>query len=94
MGNSLFVDIGGTNLRYAFVESTSEKFSKVIKKKIDESMSADLLIKKILKVIPIQINNIVFSIAGPKLNNTVEMTNRNLKIDPQTIKTKYVLNEC
>ena len=94
MGNSLFVDIGGTNLRYAFVESTSEKFSKVIKKKIDESISADLLIEQILKEIPIQINNIVFSIAGPKLNNTVEMTNRNLKIDPQTIKTKYVLNEC
>ena len=53
MENSLFVDIGGTNLRYAFVESTSEKFSKVIKKKIDESISADLLIKQILSLIHI-----------------------------------------
>ena len=94
MENSLLVDIGGTNFRYAIADNKSKLISKIEKKKLKNSETIDSLIDQILKITPVEFNNIVLSVAGPKLYDSIEMTNRNLIIDREDIKAKYKLSQC
>ena len=40
------------------------------------------------------VKNIVFSVAGPKVNNSIKMTNRNFEIDADEIRKKFNLESC
>ena len=40
------------------------------------------------------VKNIVFSVAGPKVNNSIKMTNRNFEIDAEAIKQRFNLESC
>ena len=94
MENFLLIDIGGTNLRYAIADNKSKLISNIKKEKIKNSETLDSLIDQILKITPVKLNNIVLCVAGPKLYDSIEMTNRNLKINLEDIKAKYKLSKC
>ena len=40
------------------------------------------------------VKHIVFSVAGPKVNNSIKMTNRNFEIDADEIRKKFNLESC
>ena len=72
--HSLLVDIGGTNLRYAYANK------KGISEEIILSNISDQEINKTLRSLlsDTQIKNTVIAAAGPRLGNKIEMTNRKL----------------
>ena len=77
--NLLLVDIGGTNIRYAYSNIGDSGFVSENKAELDSLNDFDNLMSKLLA--ESDVKNIVFSVAGPKLNNSIKMTNRNFEID-------------
>ena len=93
MEKVFLLDIGGTNVRYAFAEKGKTSIEKIFKKKIG-SKSLDKLLEDLLTTESGKVLNIVISAAGPKLDGIIRMTNRSYKIDPNEIKEKFSLKEC
>ena len=93
MEKVFLLDIGGTNVRYAFAEKGKTSIEKIFKKNIG-SKSLDKLLEDLLTTESGKVLNIVISAAGPKLDGIIRMTNRSYKIDPNEIKEKFSLKEC
>ena len=93
MEKVLLLDLGGTNIRYAIEEKGRKTISEISKKNI-ETKDLDKLLEKLLTKGSEKILNLVMSVAGPKFEETIEMTNRFLKIDSNELKKKYNLKEC
>ena len=75
--SSLLVDIGGTNMRYAYANKRNISEEKIL------SIISDQKVNKTLGNLlsnP-QIKNAVIAAAGPRLGNRIEMTNRKVIID-------------
>ena len=91
MNNALLMDIGGTNIRYAYIENSNVK--KIIKEPFQEdnfeAYLTNLINKKFKKT-----KIIAIAAAGPKINNKIELTNRNLVIDAQSIRKNFDLEAC
>ena len=90
--NLLVIDIGGTNIRY--LEILKGKKTKIKKEKILSNLSFYNLLNKIISNCLNPIDNLVISAAGPKTNNSIQMTNQKFKIDSQLIKKKFNLRNC
>lgn len=90
--NLLVIDIGGTNIRY--LEILKGKKTKIKKEKILSKLSFNNLLNKIISHCQNPIDNLVISAAGPKTNNSIQMTNQKFKIDSQLIKKKFNLRNC
>lgn len=90
--NLLVIDIGGTNIRY--LEILKGKKTKIKKEKILSKLSFNNLLNKIISHCLNPIDNLVISAAGPKTNNSIQMTNQKFKIDSQLIKKKFNLRNC
>ena len=90
--NLLLVDIGGTNIRYAFSNIGASDFVSENKAELDSLTNFDNLMSKLLS--ESNVKNIVFSVAGPKVNNSIKMTNRNFEIDAEAIKQRFNLESC
>ena len=90
--NLLLVDIGGTNIRYAYSNIGDSDFISENKAELDSLNDFDNLMSELLA--ESDIKNIVFSVAGPKVNNSIKMTNRNLEIDADQIKKRFNLESC
>ena len=90
--NLLLVDIGGTNIRYAYSNIGASDFVSENKAELDSLTKFDNLISKLLA--ESNVKNIVFSVAGPKVNNSIKMTNRNFEIDAEAIKQRFNLESC
>ena len=90
--NLLLVDIGGTNIRYAYSNIGDSGFVSENKAELDSLNDFDNLMSKLLA--ESDVKNIVFSVAGPKLNNSIKMTNRNFEIDADEIRKKFNLESC
>ena len=73
--DTLLVDIGGTNIRYAFTRIGKNEFFRAQKSKLESLKSFDTFIKNLIE--SKNIKNIIFSVAGPKVNDSISMTNRN-----------------
>jgi len=88
----LLIDIGGTNMRHAIASSDSDEIND-----INKTVFADMdEFEDNLKVL-IDKNNIdilISSVAGPKINNSISMTNRNYIFDANKILKKFDLKEC
>ena len=87
--NLLVIDIGGTNIRY--LEILKGKKTKIKKRKILSKLSFNNLLNKIISHCLNPIDNLVISAAGPKTNNSIQMTNQKFKIDSQLIKKNLTL---
>ena len=90
--NLLLVDIGGTNIRYAYSNIGASDFVSENKAELDSLTNFDNLMSKLLS--ESNVKNIVFSEAGPKVNNSIKMTNRNFEIDAEAIKQRFNLESC
>ena len=91
MSKILLVDVGGTNIRYAVYDSNSPDINDVHKTKFETKV-----FEKILKKI-IDANNVdqlVISAAGPKIDNTISMTNKNFVLNSDELRKKFNLKKC
>ena len=89
----LLVDIGGTNIRTASADIGSSKLINARKNNLDCLGSFDDMLQEFLDE-DASIRHLVFSIAGPKLHNSIEMTNRDFKIDAVNILNKFSVDSC
>ena len=94
MDKTLLVDLGGTHVRFVVLSKESNKIDSVNKKKLQSTEDFETFLKQILAENNNQINNLVLSIAGPKLYGSIEMTNRTLNIDAENLKQKFHLQNC
>ena len=90
--NLLLVDIGGTNIRYAYSNIGASDFVSENKAELESLTNFDNLMSKLLA--ESNVKNIVFSVAGPKVNNSIKMTNRNFEIDAEALKQRFNLESC
>ncbi len=89
----LLIDIGGTNIRSATAYIGSNEIKNVKKQKLDSLDSFNMIIQNFLDKYP-HIKHIVFSIAGPKLIDSISMTNRKFTIDKNNILKKFSIDSC
>lgn len=91
MSKALLVDVGGTNIRYAIANHIDDDITDINKFPFNEK-NFENLIQKLIKDNNIDI--LIISIAGPKINNTITMTNRNYTFDSDRMKDKFNLQKC
>ncbi len=89
----LLIDIGGTNIRIATAKIGSNKINNASKQNLDCLDSFDQIIQNLLSNDQ-NIRHIVFSVAGPKLHQSISMTNRDFEIDAKIILKKFNLDSC
>jgi len=94
MNKTLLIDLGGTYIRFVVLNRESNKIDLVNKKKLKSVDDLETFLKEVLAENKNQINNLVLSIAGPKLYGSIEMTNRTLRIDAENLKHKFHLQNC
>jgi len=91
MNKLLLIDIGGTNMRYATAYSDSDEISSINKKAFNEATFYENLEELIKEH---NINTLIMSVAGPKIDNSITMTNKNFSFNQDNIKEKFKLKEC
>ena len=91
MNKLLLIDIGGTNMRYATAYSDSDEMSSINKKVFNEATFYENLEELIKEH---NINTLIMSVAGPKIDNSITMTNKNFSFNQDNIKEKFKLKEC
>ena len=89
----LLIDIGGTNLRTATAYAGSFELLNPHKENTGSLSSLDKLLQSFLDSDPL-IRHIVFSVAGPKINNSISMTNRDFTLDASLILQKFDISSC
>ena len=89
----LLIDIGGTNIRTATADIGSNVINNASKQNLDCLDSFDEIIQNLLSKDQ-NIKHIVFSVAGPKINNSISMTNSELQIDRNYILENFKLDSC
>ena len=91
MNKLLLIDIGGTNIRYATAYSDSDEINSINKKAFNEATFYENLEELIKEH---NINTLIMSVAGPKIDNSITMTNKNFSFNQDNIKEKFKLKEC
>ena len=91
MNKGLLVDIGGTNMRYANVSNDQEDLSNISKIELD-TIDFETFLRKL--VVDNEIDILIISVAGPKINNSIRMTNRDYSINSNELKKNLNLKEC
>ncbi len=91
MNKLLLIDIGGTNMRYATAYSDSDEISSINKKAFNEATFYENLEELINEH---NINTLIMSVAGPKIDNSITMTNKNFSFNQDKLKEKFKLKEC
>tara|TARA_B100001121_G_C18615659_1_gene586703 strand:- start:135 stop:1037 length:903 start_codon:yes stop_codon:yes gene_type:complete len=87
------VDIGGTNVRTAIANIGSRDLINPVKRNHNQIVSIDALISNFLNE-DLSIKHIVFSVAGPKINDSISMTNAEFQIDKNSILENFKLDSC
>ena len=90
--NLLLIDIGGTNIRYAYSNIGDSDLVSENKAELDSLNDFDNLMSVLLA--ESDVKHIVFSVAGPKVNNSIKMTNRNFEIVANEIRKRFNLESC
>ena len=91
MEKLLLVDIGGTNMRHAVITDKSNEISNISKSPFIGN-TFDIQLEELLK--KDDIKTLIISVAGPKIKNTITMTNRDYTFDANKIKEKFSLKNC
>ena len=92
MNKILLIDIGGTNIRYAFAEDGFNHLDSTKKIPLDTIDNFHTFVSDIVN--SKNIDNLVISAAGPKINGIITMTNRDLSINEQELKCNLNLKSC
>ena len=93
MDKVLLIDIGGTNIRTAHANVGSSNFRNAQKINLENINLFELILKDLIDK-DSSIKHLVVSAAGPKINDSISMTNRKLKIDKKYLLQKFKLNSC
>ena len=91
MSKALLIDIGGTNMRYAFAFKNDEEILEVTKNTFDED-KFELLLSDLIN--ENNVDTLIISVAGPKVNNSINMTNKDYAFNSDELKKKYNLKKC
>ena len=91
MRNALLIDLGGTNIRYAFFIKNT--LSEITKEKIADEDFIPFL-TKLLEEENSEIDDLVIAAAGPNNQKSINLTNRSLLIDSNELKTRLKLKQC
>ena len=75
----LLLDLGGTNLRVGYGNDENLTIRDVSKVKVDSNEDIFKVVNNSIN--ENNINEIVFSAAGPRIENKISMTNRSLDLD-------------
>ena len=89
----LLIDIGGTNIRTASAEVGSSELLNANKRNLNCLDSFEEMLQGFLDQ-DASLKHVVFSIAGPKLNNSISMTNREFKIGEAEILKNFEIDSC
>ena len=89
----LLIDIGGTNIRTAVAEIGSNKLINPTKQSLKSLDTFDEMLQNFLNENS-SIRHLVFSIAGPKLHQSISMTNREFRIDEAEILKEFSVDSC
>ena len=90
MKKVLLIDIGGTNLRYAYAEAGSFDIFDSNKESLDSLSGFNDLLSSLL--LEGSVRSLVISVAGPMMNGTIQMTNRDFSINDDNIKQEHDLD--
>ena len=88
----LLIDIGGTNMRHAITSSDSHDITNICKTAFTDMDEFEEKLKDLIDKYSIDI--LIASVAGPKVNNSISMTNRNYEFDADEITEKFNLKDC
>ncbi len=88
----LLIDIGGTNMRHAITSSDSNEITNICKTAFTDMDEFEEKLKDLIDNHGIDI--LIASVAGPKVNNSISMTNRNYVFDGDEISDKFNLKDC
>ena len=88
----LLIDIGGTNMRHAITSSDSNDITNIFKTAFTDMGEFEEKLKDLIDKHSIDI--LIASVAGPKVNNSISMTNRNYEFDADEISEKFNLKDC
>ena len=88
----LLIDIGGTNMRHAIASSDSNEIKNICKTAFTDMDEFEEKLKDLIDNHGIDI--LIASVAGPKVNNSISMTNRNYVFDGDEISDKFNLKDC
>lgn len=88
----LLIDIGGTNMRHAISSSDSNEISDIHKTAFDNMGEFENKLRELID--KNNIDTLIASVAGPKINNCISMTNRSYIFDTNKILEKFNLQEC
>ena len=94
MSEVLLVDIGGTNMRYAYSRLGSNDIFESQRMSLDNLDNFENIVSDLINHTDFNIKNAVFSIAGPKVLNTIKMTNRSFSANADAIKGNFLLDQC
>jgi len=92
MSNILLVDVGGTNLRYAYASEGLKSIENSKKISLDSVKNFENLIGDLIN--NSNVKNLVISAAGPKMYGTISMTNRDISVNENNLISKFNLNSC
>lgn len=90
MNKILVVDIGGTNLRYAYATKGAKTIDEPKKISLESIEKFNPLIQELIE--NKNVDSLIISVAGPKVNGSISMTNRDFSINENELKTKFNLN--
>ena len=91
MRNALLIDLGGTNIRYAFFKKNT--LSEISKEKVADA-DFILFLKKLLNEKNNDIDYLVIAAAGPNNQSSINLTNRNLLINSSELKSELKIKNC
>ena len=92
MSNLLLVDIGGTNMRHAISSSKSNEITNICKTVFADMSEFEDKLENLIK--ENNIDELIASVAGPKINESIAMTNRDYVINTNEIEKKFNLKNC
>ena len=92
MSKVLLIDIGGTNLRYAYSYGDLSSLYDTNKIELSCIKGFDTLLENLIK--GKGVDDLVISVAGPKINGSITMTNRDFSINEKDIRESFKFNTC
>lgn len=78
-------------MRYAFAFKNDEEILEVTKNTFDED-KFELLLSDLIN--ENNVDTLIISVAGPKINNSINMTNKDYAFNSDELKKKYNLKKC
>jgi len=92
MNKVLLVDIGGTNLRYAYSDGDFSTIKDTNKIQLSCIKGFNEILTNLTKCQ--NVDSLVISVAGPKIKGSITMTNRDFSINEEDIKNSFQFKTC